>query len=78
MPHCWKSAIGIAASLHLAIVAGNCPFIEFLPPQLADSRLRKDLTAEEFAFVDGVIPAPTEPGLGISLNDDAVEQFLVA
>ncbi len=78
VPHCWKSAIGIAASLHLAIVAGNCPFIEFLPPALADSRLRSDLTAEEFTFVDGVIPAPTEPGLGISLNEQAVEQFQVA
>jgi L-alanine-DL-glutamate epimerase-like enolase superfamily enzyme len=78
VPHCWKSAIGIAASLHLAIVAGNCPLIEFLPKELADSRLRKDLTEEDFALVDGVIPAPSEPGLGVSLNEDAVQKFLVA
>ncbi len=78
VPHCWKSAIGIAASLHLAIVSGNCPLIEFLPKALADSRLRKDLTVEDFTLVDGVIPAPTEPGLGISLNEDAVKEFRVA
>ena len=78
VPHCWKSAIGIAASLHLAIVAGNCPFIEFLPKELADSRLRSDLTVEDFTLVDGVIPAPTVPGPGISLNEDAVERFRVA
>ncbi len=78
VPHCWKSAIGIAASLHLAIVAGNCPFIECLPKELADSRLRRDLTVEDFELIDGVIPAPTVPGLGVSLSDDAVEQFRVA
>ena len=78
VPHCWKSAIGIAASLHLAIVAGNCPFIEFLPRELADSRLRRDLTAEDFALSDGTLPAPTRPGLGIELNEEAVETFRVA
>jgi L-alanine-DL-glutamate epimerase-like enolase superfamily enzyme len=78
VPHCWKSAIGIAASLHLAIVAGNCPFIECLPKELADSRLRRDLTVEDFTLVDGVLPAPTVPGLGVTLSDAAVEQFRVA
>ena len=78
VPHCWKSAIGIAASLHLAIVAGNCPFIEFLPRELADSRLRRDLTASDFALSDGTLPAPTRPGLGIELNEEAVETFRVA
>lgn len=78
VPHCWKSAIGIAASLHLAIVAGNCPFIEFLPRELADSRLRRDLTAGDFEFADGTLPAPAAPGLGIELNEEAVETFRVA
>ena len=78
VPHCWKSAIGIAASLHLAITAGNCPFVEFLPKELADSRLRKDLTNEDFALVDGLLPAPTAPGLGVSLNEAAVKAFQVA
>ena len=78
VPHCWKSAIGIAASLHLAIVAGNCPFIEFLPRELADSRLRRDLTAGDFDLADGALPAPAAPGLGIELNEEAVETFRVA
>lgn len=78
VPHCWKSAIGIAASLHLAIVAGNCPFIEFLPRELADSRLRRDLTTGDFELSDGALPAPTRPGLGIELNEEAVETFRVA
>ena len=57
------------------IGAGNCPFIKFPPKELADSRLRKDLTVEDFTLVDSVIPAPTVPGLGISRNEDAVERF---
>ena len=53
VPHCWKSAIGIAASVHLAAVAPTCTFIEFLPKELADSRLRRDLVRDELPVIDG-------------------------
>ena len=46
VPHCWKSAIGIAASAHLAAIAPTCSYIEFLPASLSDSRLRRDLVIE--------------------------------
>jgi hypothetical protein len=39
-PHCRKSAVGIAASPHLPATAANCPYIEFLPPELSESALR--------------------------------------
>ena len=77
MPHCWKSAIGIAASAHLAAVAPTCTFIEFLPKQLADSRLRRDLTRSDFELVDGRMPLPQAPGLGVSLNEAALAEFRV-
>ena len=47
VPHCWKSAIGIAASTHLSATTLSCPYIEFLPKELAESQLRKDLVLEE-------------------------------
>src|SRR6185312_13943769 len=72
---CWKSAIGIAASAHLAIVAPTCTHIEFLPAALADSDLRKTLVTNELEVVDGVIPLPTRPGLGIDLNEEALNRF---
>jgi L-alanine-DL-glutamate epimerase-like enolase superfamily enzyme len=78
VPHCWKSAIGIAASVHLAAIAPTCTFIEFLPPSLADSRLRRELVAEELPVVDGLIPLPQRPGLGIELNEAALKAFSVA
>jgi L-rhamnonate dehydratase len=75
VPHCWKSAIGIAASAHLAAISPTCTFIEFLPKQLADSRLRIELCDSELEMQDGVIPLPHAPGLGISLNEDALHRF---
>lgn len=78
VPHCWKSAIGIAASVHLAAISPTCSFIEFLPHQLADSRLRKELCTEELDPVDGLIPLPTKPGLGITVSEEALQNFRVA
>jgi L-alanine-DL-glutamate epimerase-like enolase superfamily enzyme len=77
VPHCWKSAIGIAASAHLAAVSPSCSFIEFLPRELADSRLRRDLCSEELPVENGLIRLPDKPGLGVSLNEQALEVFRV-
>ncbi|HEX3161187.1 MAG TPA: mandelate racemase/muconate lactonizing enzyme family protein, partial [Pseudolabrys sp.] len=78
VPHCWKSAIGIAASAHLAAIAPTCSYIEFLPASLSDSRLRRDLVLDELPVVDGLIPLPTKPGLGITINEEALKAFKVA
>lgn len=78
VPHCWKSAIGIAASAHLAAIAPNCTHIEFLPRELADSRLRRELCSDELPVVDGVIPLPDRPGLGVTVDEDALGAFRVA
>jgi L-alanine-DL-glutamate epimerase-like enolase superfamily enzyme len=78
VPHCWKSAIGIAASAHLAAISPTCSFIEFLPKELADSSLRRELCRDELPMVDGRLPLPTKPGLGIELDEDALSRFTVA
>jgi L-alanine-DL-glutamate epimerase-like enolase superfamily enzyme len=78
VPHCWKSAIGIAASAHLAAIAPTCSYIEFLPASLSDSRLRRDLVLDELPVIDGRIPLPTKPGLGVTINEEALKAFKVA
>jgi len=78
VPHCWKSGIGIAASAHMAFNAPNCAYIEYLPPELCHSVMRKELVAEELVMTDGVIPLPTKPGLGIELNREVLERLTVA
>jgi L-alanine-DL-glutamate epimerase-like enolase superfamily enzyme len=75
VPHCWKSGIGIAASAHLCAATSVCPYIEFLPAELSESRLRKELVKDELQMKNGTIALPTRPGLGIQLNMEAVRQF---
>src|SRR5262249_8327495 len=77
VPHCWKTGIGIAASGHLSAAAAHCPYIEFLPAELAESPLRRELVVDELRMVDGEIPLPQKPGLGIELNPEALEKFRV-
>ena len=75
VPHCWKSAIGIAASAHLSFTSTSCPYIEFLPRELAESQLRKDLVLNELEIVNGKIPLPEKPGLGIEINDNKLIEY---
>ncbi len=77
VPHCWKSAIGITASMHLAAVAPTCAYIEYLPGELADSQLRRELVLDEYPVVDGHLALPDRPGLGITLNEEALATFRV-
>ena len=75
VPHLWKTGISIAAAAHLAATTPNCAFIEFLPAELCESALRKDLVREELRMVDGVVPLPVKPGLGVEINREAMEHF---
>ena len=77
VPHCWKTGIGIAASVHMAAVTPHCPFVEYLPPPLCDSLLRQDLVIEELQLVNGVLPLPKKPGLGIEIDQTALRRFKV-
>ena len=75
IPHCWKTGISIAASAHLATVTPHCPFFEFLPAELTDSLLRKELVKDEIELVDGKLSIPRKPGLGIEVDMDALRSF---
>jgi L-alanine-DL-glutamate epimerase-like enolase superfamily enzyme len=78
VPHCWKTGISIAATAHLAFVTPHCAFIEYLPPQFCHEVLRRDLAQEELALVDGRITLPTQPGLGVSVNQEVLRRYKVA
>ena len=78
VPHCWKTGISISATAHLAFVTEHCAFIEYLPPQLCVERLRRELAHEELVLEDGQIPLPTEPGLGVQVDWDALHRYKVA
>jgi len=77
IPHCWKTGIGIAASVHLAAASQNCPFIEFLPSELSESAIRRELVKDDLRLENGKMALPTKPGLAIELNDSAVKKYRV-
>jgi L-alanine-DL-glutamate epimerase-like enolase superfamily enzyme len=75
VPHGWKTGVTVAATAHLAAVTGHMPFFEYLPQQVAESALRRDLVTDELELVDGKLALPQRAGLGIELNAAALEQF---
>jgi L-alanine-DL-glutamate epimerase-like enolase superfamily enzyme len=75
VPHLWKSGISIAAAAHLAATTSRCAFIEFLPDELCESSLRRELVSNELEMIDGKIPLPKRPGLGVDLNREALIRY---
>ena len=75
VPHAWKTGISVAVAAHLAMVTPHMPFFEFLPAELCETRLRKELVTDELVYRDGELGIPELPGLGVELNREAVEEF---
>ena len=79
VPHGWKTGITVAATAHLAAVTPQLPFFEFVPPDVAESPLRRTLVRDELSLApDGTLPLPARPGLGIELDPDALATFSAA
>ena len=78
VPHAWKTGISVAVAAHLAMVTPHMPFFEFLPAELCESALRRELTRDELVFRDGRLAPPQRPGLGVELDRDALGRFAEA
>lgn len=72
VPHGWNTAVGLAADLHLAAAIPNTRFVEYLTGSpFIDALVEEPWELDE----DGFLHIPDQPGLGIRLNLDAVEQY---
>jgi L-alanine-DL-glutamate epimerase-like enolase superfamily enzyme len=79
VPHGWKTGITVAATAHLAAITPHLPFFEFVPPSMAESRLRRELVRDELVLRDdGTLPLPSRPGLGIELDRERLAEFSAA
>jgi len=78
VPHGWKTGITAAAARHFQAATVNAPYVEMLHPALYDSPLRAELTGPEPDVVDGAVALPSEPGLGLELDEAAVARYCVA
>ena len=71
IPHGWNTALGLAADLHLASANPNTDMVEYL----TGSPFIDDLVETRWQLdSEGMLAIPNGPGLGISLNMDAVEK----
>jgi L-alanine-DL-glutamate epimerase-like enolase superfamily enzyme len=71
IPHGWNTALGLAADLHLASATRNTDMVEYLTGSpFIDDLVEKKWQLDE----NGMLAIPNGPGLGVSLNLDAVEK----
>ena len=76
IPHAWKTGLTAAATRHFAAVVPNCPYTELFHEDLFPSFLRSHLAKPENELRDGKWTLPTDPGIGIDLDEATVEQCL--
>jgi L-alanine-DL-glutamate epimerase-like enolase superfamily enzyme len=70
--HGWNTAIGLAADLHLAAALPVARYVEYLTP----APYIEHIVKEPFALdADGMLPIPESPGLGVTLDRDALRRF---
>ena len=81
-PHVWGSAVAQAASLqwiaalpvtHHSLYA-RAPVLEY---DRSSHPFRRDLVSPPLDLVDGMVPIPQGPGLGIEVRRETVERFKV-
>jgi D-galactarolactone cycloisomerase len=71
VPHGWNTAFGLAADLHLTSAMREADMVEYL----TGSPFIDDIVVNKWKLdEDGMLSVPDGPGLGISLDFDAVEK----
>lgn len=72
IPHGWNTAVGLAADLQLASAFADTDLVEYLTGSpYIDEIVVDDWRLDE----EGMLPIPDKPGLGITLNTEAVEKY---
>jgi len=72
IPHGWNTAIGLAADLQLASAFHDTDLVEYL----TGSPYVDELVAESWELdEEGMLAIPDAPGLGITLNVDALARY---
>ena len=72
IPHGWNTAVGLAADLQLASAFADTDLVEYLTGSpYIDEIVVEDWKLDE----EGMLPIPDKPGLGITLNTEAVEKY---
>ena len=85
-PHVWASPVMIAATLHLAATIPPCPPAGSPQPFMQEpvmefdrtpNPVRETLSQHPFAQQDGFVPVPQGPGLGVEIDEAALEKLTI-
>jgi len=72
IPHGWNTAVGLAADLHLAGALPHTDMVEYC----TGSAYIDGIVAQPWVLdADGMLAIPTGPGLGLSLDVEAIRQY---
>ncbi|MFX0117555.1 MAG: enolase C-terminal domain-like protein, partial [Candidatus Hodarchaeota archaeon] len=72
IPHGWNTAVGLAADLQLACAFPDTDLVEYI----TGSPYVDEIAADSWRLdADGMLPIPDVPGLGLTLNMDAVAKY---
>ncbi|MCB0185949.1 MAG: mandelate racemase/muconate lactonizing enzyme family protein, partial [Caldilineaceae bacterium] len=74
VPHAWLTDLLKAASLHLNAYTMNSLYLEY---NVSSASLLNQLCTEPIRMVDGYVPVPIGPGLGVAVNEEMVARFRV-
>jgi D-galactarolactone cycloisomerase len=70
--HTWGDAVALAASVHLSAALKDCIVMEL---DYTYNPLREELLREPFKVENRYLLPPEKPGLGIELNQEALQRF---
>ncbi|WP_224450345.1 mandelate racemase/muconate lactonizing enzyme family protein [Haloprofundus salilacus] len=82
-PHIWNSAVGLAAAVQFAASVSRYPHARNVPEPMmvefdrSENPLRTDILETPFDPSGGVLDVPQKPGLGIEVDEAAVERYRV-
>jgi D-galactarolactone cycloisomerase len=78
-PHTWTNGIGVLANLQVAAGVGGGPWFELpLDPDGWTPERRDFMLAEPLRVdADGYVAVPPRPGLGVVLDEEAVERWRI-
>lgn len=71
--HAWSTAITTAASLHLSLASPNTRLFELKPFPVA---VQQELVSTPVAQVDGFVTGLSGPGLGVEVDEAAVQRLI--
>jgi L-alanine-DL-glutamate epimerase-like enolase superfamily enzyme len=74
VPHCFSTGINLTASLHWMATVPTGDLVEYC---LRPSPLMRKLVRNLPPLVDGRVPVPSGPGLGIELDQAIIDEFRV-